>query len=60
MTQLLITSRIMRGVDSPVVLPEKLLPLTFGEISQDHQGISRVFRWLCGHASRLRSPHDVS
>ncbi len=51
--QLLVTGGVVRGVHCPVVLPEELLVLSFGEFSQDHQRIGGVFRRLCGHANQL-------
>jgi len=60
--QPLVTGRVVCGIDRLVVLAEKLLALSFGEVSQDHQRIGRVFRRLCGHATQLtpaRSPQPV-
>jgi hypothetical protein len=51
--QVLVTGRVMGGIDCPVVLAEELLVLSFGEVSQDHQRIGWVFRRLCGHAIQL-------
>jgi hypothetical protein len=42
MPQPLAIGRIVRSIDRLVVLAEELL--TFGEVSQDHQRIGRVFR----------------
>ena len=51
--QLLVTGRVVRSIHRPVVLPEELLALSLGEVSQDHQRIDWVFRRLCGHAAQL-------
>jgi len=32
----LVTGRVMGGINCPVVLAEELLMLSFGEVSQDH------------------------
>jgi hypothetical protein len=44
MPQPLAIGRIVRSIDRPVVLAEELLTFSFGEVSQDHQRIGRVFR----------------
>jgi hypothetical protein len=51
--QLLVTGWVVRSVHRLVVLPEELLVLPFGEVSQDHQRVGGVFRRLCGHAIQL-------
>ena len=49
--QLPVTGRVVGGIHRPVVLPEELLALSFGEVSQDHQRIGWIFCRLCGHAT---------
>ncbi len=44
MPQPLAIGRIVRSIDRLVVLAEELLTFSFGEVSQDHQRIGRVFR----------------
>ena len=51
--QPLVAGRVVRGIDRLVVLAEELLALSFGKVSEDHQRIGGVFRWLCGHGTQL-------
>ena len=51
--QVLVTGRIMGGIDCAVVLTEELLVLSFEEVSQDHQRIGGVFRRVRGHVAQL-------
>jgi hypothetical protein len=50
--QLLVTGWIVRSIHCPLVLAEKLLALSFGKVSQDHQRIGGVFHRLRGHATQ--------
>jgi hypothetical protein len=52
-SQPLVAGRVVRGIDRLVVLAEELLALSFGEVSEDHQRIGGVLRWLCGHGTQL-------
>ncbi len=55
MPQPLAIGRIVRSIDRLVVLAEELLTFSFGEVSQDHQRIGRVFRRPRGHVTQLTS-----
>ena len=58
--QLLVSSWVVRAVHCPVVLAEKLLAFSFGEISEDHQRVAGVFRRLCGHVTQLTPAYRPS
>jgi len=51
--QLVVVGWVVRRSHCSVVLPEELLTLSFGKLSQDHQRIGGVFRRLCGHITQL-------
>jgi hypothetical protein len=47
--KLLITGRIVRGIDRQVVLAEELITFSLREVSQDHPRICGIFRRLRRH-----------